>query len=259
MKPDFYGPEHAEKFKHRSMAESYQYRPPYSEEVLTTLLELLADKPRIVLDVGCGTGKIARNLVENVDRVDAIDFSEDMIDVGRTLPNGKHPGIHWIRGPAETVKLSPPYGLTVAGASLHWLDWSVVFPRFKESMVPDGYICIVDGDTPLDPPWRKAEIEIIRKYSTNQKFDPSYDFVRELVDYGLFKPVGAKKTEPVMFKQSIDDYIASFHSRESLCREAMGKTRANNFDNELRKILLPYSKRSQITFKVSTGMRWGLP
>ncbi len=76
LKPDFYDLEHAEKFKHRSMAKAYQYRPPYSDEVFTTLLEMLGGRPRTVLDIGCGTGKITRNPVEGVDRVDAVDFQK---------------------------------------------------------------------------------------------------------------------------------------------------------------------------------------
>ncbi len=259
IKPDFYGLEHAEKFKHRSMAEAYQYRPPYSDEVFATLLEMFKGKSRTVLDVGCGTAKITRNLVEEVDRVDAIDFSKEMIDVGRTLPHGTNPRINWILGPAETVKLTPVYGLIVAGASLHWMDWNAVFPRFKESLIPDGLICVIDGDTPIDHPWREKEIEVIRKYSTNQKLDLSYDFVQELRDHGLFHPIGAKKTKPFQFEQSIDDYIESVHSRESICREVMGKQAARNFDRELREILLPYSKKNRITFKVSADMRWGFP
>lgn len=229
IKPDFYGLEHAEKFKHRSMAEAYQYRPPYSDEVFATLLEMFKGKSRTVLDVG------------------------------RTLPHGTNPRINWILGPAETVKLTPVYGLIVAGASLHWMDWNAVFPRFKESLIPDGLICVIDGDTPIDHPWREKEIEVIRKYSTNQKLDLSYDFVQELRDHGLFHPIGAKKTKPFQFEQSIDDYIESVHSRESICREVMGKQAARNFDRELREILLPYSKKNRITFKVSADMRWGFP
>lgn len=32
-----------------------------------------------------------------------------------------------------------------------------------------------------------------------------------------------------------------------------------NADRELRKILLPYSKKKRITFKVSADLRWGFP
>jgi hypothetical protein len=39
----------------------------------------------------------------------------------------------------------------------------------------------------------------------------------------------------------------------------MGKQVARNFDRELRKTLLPYSKKKRITFKVITDLRWGFP
>ncbi len=182
-----------------------------------------------------------------------------MIDVGRTRPHGTNPRINWILGPAETVKLTPVYGLITAGASLHWMDWNTVFPRFKELLIPDGFICVVDGDTPIDHPWREKEIEVIGKYSTNQILDLSYDFVQELRDHALFNLIGAKKIQPVQFEQSINDYIESFHSRESMCREVMGKQAARSFARELRETLLPNSKMNRITFKVGTDMQWGFP
>jgi hypothetical protein len=46
---------------------------------------------------------------------------------------------------------------------------------------------------------------------------------------------------------------------DSVCREVMGKQVARNFDRELRKTLLPYSKKKRITFKVITDLRWGFP
>lgn len=51
-----------ERFAAREMAENYQYRPPYSAELFDTLLRLIHESPRTVLDAGCGPGKISRAL-----------------------------------------------------------------------------------------------------------------------------------------------------------------------------------------------------
>ena len=106
--------------------------------IFSILSELMTDEPKAVLDVGCSTGLITRNLMEFGDRVDGVDFSENMIETAKILPNGNHPGINWICGPVEEVLLSPPYALITAGQSLHWMDWEVVFPRFKESLTRNG-------------------------------------------------------------------------------------------------------------------------
>lgn len=76
--------------------------------------------PRVVLDAGCGTGKVARGLVGELDRVDAVDPSAEMLRIGQGLPGGDDPRLRWICAPIEEAELSGPYGLVVAGASFHY-------------------------------------------------------------------------------------------------------------------------------------------
>lgn len=90
--------------------------------MFNVLVGLIAGEPRTVLDLGCGTGFIARPLAPRVDRVDAIDVSEAMIEEGKRLPGGDHPHLQWIVGRAEDVALHPPYALITAGDSLHWME-----------------------------------------------------------------------------------------------------------------------------------------
>ena len=137
-RPRQYWDDYASRFKHWSLAEAYKLRPPYPDEVYTILRSLLGESPGRVLDVGCGPGKIARSLVDHVNGVDAIDFSQEMIRVGRSLDNGDHPRLQWILGRAEEVQLNPPYSMVTAGASIHWMEWSVVFPRFAQVLTADG-------------------------------------------------------------------------------------------------------------------------
>jgi 2-polyprenyl-3-methyl-5-hydroxy-6-metoxy-1,4-benzoquinol methylase len=113
----------ARAFQDRSVAAAYRLRPPYPPETFEVLAGLLADGPRVALDVGCGDGAIARPLAPLVDRVDAVDASAAMIEAGKGLPGGGHPRLRWIIGRAEDAPLRPPYALVTAGSSLHWMDW----------------------------------------------------------------------------------------------------------------------------------------
>ncbi|NUR97352.1 MAG: class I SAM-dependent methyltransferase, partial [Kribbellaceae bacterium] len=80
-------------FKQQAVAEAYQHRPPYPDEVFDRLLELITDTPRRVLDIGAGEGAIARPLAPRVEHVDAIDFSRPMVDAGKQRPGGDHPNL----------------------------------------------------------------------------------------------------------------------------------------------------------------------
>lgn len=256
-KPEHLAPKYGAQFKDRSIVEAYQYRPPYPAEVFDILAGLINAEPRRVLDVGCGTGYLARNFVEHVERLDAVDFSQHMIETGKRLPNGDHPRLRWIYGAVEDVVLNPPYALVTAGESLHWMDWYVVLPRFREVLVPGGYVAIVGHDT-LPKPGYVMLGEIIPRYTTNKDFKP-YDLIEELEKRGLFQKVGEKTAAPVPFVQSIDDYIESYHSRNGFSRDRMAPDQAAAFDQEARKILLKSHKDGVMSLQVVGRVIWGLP
>lgn len=154
-KPGHLGLKYAEQFKDISIVESYHHRLLYANEAIDKLIELAIDEPRIVLDVGCGTGDLARRLASKVKRVDAVDFSLFMIEKGKTLSKGKHPNLNWIYGRIEEVELQPPYSLITAGESLHWMEWDIIFPLFHRILTPHGYLALVSRETkhnPWDPP-----------------------------------------------------------------------------------------------------------
>ena len=250
---------YAARFKLRSMAESYELRPPYPEETFRILLGLLEASRSSVLDVGCGTGRIARSLVSHLEGVDAVDFSHEMIRVGRSLEMGSHPKLRWILGRVEEVALKPGYALVTAGASIHWMDWSIVFPRFRELLNPGGYVVIIEGDRPFNSPWGEAERALIRRYSTNRHYQ-QIDLIRELVHRNHLLPVGDRRTVPIDFTQSVDDYVESFHSRESMTREHMGESIVRAFDAELSRILADFvDDEGVLHFQLQTRVVWGRP
>ena len=256
-RPKFLGPEHAAAFQDPDVAAAYDARPPYPDAVFELLVELLVDWPRVVLDLGCGTGAIARQLAPLVDRVDAVDFSAPMVEEGRRSPGGDHPAICWIVGRAEDAPLQPPYGMVTAGASLHWMDWDVVLPRLGQVLPPRGLLVLVnEGQVP--PPWQADLVAIIVRYSANQDYQPGFDLPTALAARGLFQLQERRKTAPVPFRQPLDAYVESFHARSSLARSRMGANAAARFDAEVRDLVARY-QGSTVTLHLVSDVAWGRP
>ncbi|HEX8036810.1 MAG TPA: class I SAM-dependent methyltransferase, partial [Ktedonobacterales bacterium] len=116
-KPKHLGPTYAAQFQDAAIVAAYPARPPYPAEVFEILAGLITAEPRTVLDMGCGTGDVARRLAPLTTRLDAVDVSSRMIALGKTLPGGNAPNLCWIVAAAEDAPLEPPYTLITAGES----------------------------------------------------------------------------------------------------------------------------------------------
>jgi SAM-dependent methyltransferase len=247
----------AARFQDRSVVDLYHLRLPYPPEAFDILLDLITDEPRMVLDVGTGTGELARQLAERVDCVDAVDVSAAMIARDQTLPGGDQPRLRWIEGAIEDAPLRPPYALIMAGDSIHWMDWDVVFPRFAEVCSLYGFVALVHR-TELDSPWQDGVTRLIQQYSTMRDYEP-FDLIEQLERRCLFQTVGRRETTPVTSRQSVEDYIASFHSRSSLSRDHMQAVDANAFDQQLRTLVEPWSTDGLFELRTVGGVVWGRP
>ena len=256
-KPEYLGPVHAARFQEEEVASVYHLRPSYPAETFDILASLITNEPRTLLDVGTGTGAIARLMTPFVERVDAVDFSQVMMERGKQLPGGDHPHLHWIYGRIEEAPLSPPYALITAGQSLHWMEWDAVLPRFREVLNPQGFLAIVNVET-MATAWNGDLIKIIRRFSTNPRYKP-VDLITELEARGLFRRQGEKKTVPVPFAQSLHDYIESFHARSSLSRAGMGQENAAAFDRAVGDLVVRFARDGQIELQIVGHVVWGKP
>ena len=255
-KPAHLAPEFASQFRDPSVVAAYHLRPPYPPQVIDHLIPLRVSTGP-VLDVGTGTGEIARSLARRGVRVDALDPSAAMLARGRQMPGGDHPLLTWINGTAEDTPLHPPYSLITAAASLHWMEWEIVLPRFRDLLTPGGVLAIVE-QRQAPQPWDTALSEVITRYSLNRFYQP-YDLIAELEQRGHFRPLGRVETEPVVFRQSIADYVESFHARNGFSRDRMSREDATAFDSEAERLVLPFARDSHITLEITGVIVWGIP
>jgi ubiquinone/menaquinone biosynthesis C-methylase UbiE len=258
--PFLQGAHNAGRFQDQSVVDRYHLRPTYPPETFTILNELIVDEPRVVLDIGCGTGNVARPLANYVERIDAIDLSLPMLERAKTLPGGDSPKIRWLHGRAEDVELEPPYALVTAGESLHWMEWDVVLPRLARVLTQYGMLAIayVEEQSARSAPWSEGARQISQRFSNNPAYRP-FDWIAALEKYGLFQKLGERQTVPVTVSQTVEDYIAARHARSTLSLDTMTAEQAAQFDMEMQTLLLPYASDNLLTFSVVGGITWGKP
>jgi SAM-dependent methyltransferase len=256
-KPDHLGPEYGAQFGDASVVAAYHHRPPYPDAVFEVLVGLMTGDSGAILDVGTGTGDLARGLATRVGRVDAVEPSRLMIEAGRAMPGGNHLNLKWIEGYAEDAPLQPPYALITAGQSLHWMEWAIIMPRFRNALVLGGVLAIVgQGEQPQ--PWNGAVLDVIRRYTTNLRYQP-HDLIEELESRGLFRPLGRHSTAPLSFTREVAGYVESFHARNGLSRDRMSTEAALAFDRAVTELVAPHARDGRLALAVTGEVVWGLP
>jgi SAM-dependent methyltransferase len=257
-KPGHLALHHAQQFEDVEVARRYHTRPPYPPQVLDIVSELLPDRHRSVLELGCGTGELTLGLCAFVDHIDAVDPSAAMLEVARGRPRADDPRIAWFESRAESFAFPRRYSLIVAADSLHWMDWVELFPKLRAALEPYGMLVLVAGRAFDRPVWDSALHELIGRHSTNRDY-AAYDLIDELCARGLFRVVGRRFTDPMRFAQTLDDYVESFHTRNGFLRSRMTERSALEFDAALRRLVLEHQPSGTVEGTTTARVVWGYP
>jgi trans-aconitate methyltransferase len=149
-------------------ASSYaEFRPPYPHELLDLLASSSPGHGRLV-DLGCGTGELARPLARAFDEVVAVDVEPDMIATGMARAAQESIGnITWLAGKAETVGLAPgSTDLITIGAAFHWMDRQLILEKARAALSRGGALAVVGSNSPWTgkEPWQKLIVSVIEEF-----------------------------------------------------------------------------------------------
>lgn len=140
-------------------------RPSYPAKLFDDLVELAAIEPGDhLLEIGCGTGKATRPLLERGFSVVCVELGAGLAEEARRNLTGLPIEIHvgefedWPGEPAS-------FDLVYAATAWHWLDPSVRYGRSHELLRPDGHLAF----------WSAL-------HAFPEDFDPFFAEVQEVYD-----------------------------------------------------------------------------
>lgn len=124
-----------------------RYRPVYPDR-LAQFLSSVSPNNRLALDVGCGNGQLAIQLVSRFERVVGIDASIDQI--AHTV---HYERVEYQCAPAE--KMPVPDGsasLVAAAQAAHWFDLPAFYQEVRRVCMPGGVLALISYGAPcLEP------------------------------------------------------------------------------------------------------------
>ena len=152
----FENPTSIERFS--GFADVYNAHRPRPPEVLSDILRELASvpRPRLVVDLGSGTGLSTRIWVGKADRIIGIEPNPDMRRQAETATDSTN--ITYAAGVSHHTGLHDAAAdIVTASQALHWMEPESTFDEVERILRPGGVFAAYDCDWPPTMGW---EIEL---------------------------------------------------------------------------------------------------
>jgi len=138
-----------------NLAKQYANRPSYSNFLLKNLLKVInyseLKNDFSVVEVGAGTGKLTKMLLEMNLHVIAVEPNDQMREQG-ILYTKNFSNVKWLKGSGEKTNLETSIAnWVIMASSFHWTDPKKSLPEFGRILKKDGYFTAI---------WNTRNIEI---------------------------------------------------------------------------------------------------
>jgi len=184
--------EHIKEFSRH--AHSYDAHTCVQKEVAKYLVSKVFSKPKSILDLGCGSGEVYKNIDWQIERFVGVDSSQEM--------SQKHPTCKDVsiinedfESPALMQKLHHPYDLLISSSALQWSKDIEKMVQWSSFTCKEGAFAIFTDRT----------FETIYTLSGLEVFLPN---ASKLIT--LFEKYFTCKNEIKTFKLSFPDNLSAF-------------------------------------------------
>jgi SAM-dependent methyltransferase len=132
----------------RTAADYARFRGGFPELLFDKLAACgLSFAGRRVLDLGTGTGTLARGFAKRGAAVAALDPAEALLAEARRLAGAEELAVEFLAGRAEATGLgSESFDLVAAGQCWHWFDRAAAAAEARRLLKPGGHLLICHFD-----------------------------------------------------------------------------------------------------------------
>ncbi|HEY4301432.1 MAG TPA: methyltransferase domain-containing protein [Candidatus Didemnitutus sp.] len=246
-----------------------RHRIPYPEPLIRDLLaRVSAAGNGMLVDLGCGPGRLTFRLAPHFARVVACDLEPGMIAAAKAESERRgFRHIQWEAGLAETLEI--PAGsvdLVTVGEAFHRLNQEVVVPLISRWLRPGGALATAGSYVLADRslPWQRAVLEVVDALvrPTGNATNPPSALMGPEHDEGIFRAAGFTEvaSHPFLLNHvwTAEGIIGYLHSTSFASRARLGP-KTDAFDEAVRRALEPFLVDGGITDTIQFGYtfaRW---
>ena len=226
-----------------SVAGLYErFRPEYPPDAVAWIVEKLdLREGRRVLDLGAGTGKLTRALVETGAHVIAVEPGEAMLaELIRGVPEAEA-----VHGAAEAIPFENGSvdGITV-GQAFHWFRHDEALPEMHRILQPGGGVALIWNARDPDVPVTQELKDLLAEFVPSQRAAPGR-WSDKLRESALF---GALEDQQFRFAEALDaDTFAGRIMSISFVAAAPAKKQAE-LEGKLRELVAAHGGTIELPY-----------
>lgn len=170
-------------------ADYARHRAGFPPALFRRLRRLGLGGPQRILDLGTGTGVLARALARRGGRVVGLDVSQAMLREAAAAATGEGLGLGLVRARAERLPFpDSAFAVVAAGQCWHWFDRPAAAAELARVLVPGGLAVLAHLDwicRPGSPATLSEEVMAAHSPAATQAM-PSYRFGQGQGIYGAW-------------------------------------------------------------------------
>ena len=240
-----------------SRVENYvRFRPSYPKEIIDVLRAECGLTPdHVVADIASGTGLFTRVLLENGNRVFAVEPNKEMREAGERYL-AEFPKFTSINGTAESTPLPDrSVDLITCAQAAHWLRREETLREFQRILKPEHFLVILFNDrnvkaNPFSDDYERVVVKYGTDYSEVQRLGRIFKGVE------FFTPYACKKRTLANY-QEFDYESLEGRLLSSSYAPQRGEPSFNPMIAELKQIFQKHQRGGRVRMEYDTNIYFG--